>query len=89
MTSAETQTATRMQKVTDIMPPPRLGRALGTAEVQSSRNLDLVYTRINERYFLSAPYARSAGETIEPGDETGRAGKSTRRLASSPGTPAT
>ena len=46
--------------------PPRLGCALGAAEVQSSRNLDLVYTRINERDFLFARYARSAGETREP-----------------------
>ena len=42
---------------------PRLGCALGTAEVQSSRNLDVVYTQINERYFLFARYARSAAET--------------------------
>src|SRR5690349_5345802 len=86
MTSAETQTATRKQENAAIMPPPRLGCALGTAEVQSSRNIDLVYTQINERYFLSARYARSAGETIEPGDQTGAAGKSTRRPASPPGT---
>ena len=42
------------------------GCALGAAEVQSSRNLDLVYTRINEHDFLFARYARSAGETREP-----------------------
>ena len=28
--------------------PPRLRYALGATEVQSSRNLDLVYTRIDE-----------------------------------------
>jgi hypothetical protein len=82
MTGAETQTTTRKQEDAAMI-PPRLGCALGTAEVQSSRNIDVVYTQINERYFLFAGYARSAGETREPGDETARAGKSTRRLASS------
>jgi hypothetical protein len=45
------------------------------------------FTQVNEHHFLFARYARSAGQTREPGDETARAGKSTRRPASSQGTP--
>ena len=78
MTGAETQTATRKQEGAAIM-PPRLRCALGAAEVQDSRNLDVVYTQVNEHYFLFARYARTTGQTREPGDETARAGKSTRR----------
>ena len=58
--------------------PPRLGCALSAAEVQGSQNPDVVYTQVNEHYFLFARYARSAGQTRQPGDETARAGKSTR-----------
>ena len=86
MTGAETQTATREQENAAKM-PPRLGCALGAAEVQSSRNPDVVYTQVNEHYFLYGRYARSAGQTREPGDETARADKSTRRPARPPGTP--
>jgi hypothetical protein len=61
---------------------PRLGCALGAAEVRGSRNPDVVYTQIKERYFLFARYARSAGQTREPGDETAQAREhAVRRLA--------
>src|SRR5271157_1071014 len=55
--------------------PPRLECALGATEVQGSQNPDVVYTQVNEHYFLFTRYARSAGQTREPGDETAQRGR--------------
>jgi hypothetical protein len=45
---------------------PSVSCARGATEFWSSRNIDLVYTWINERYFLLSSYARYTGETRSP-----------------------
>jgi hypothetical protein len=47
---------------------PRLGCALGATEVQSSRNLDLVYTRIGEHNFLLRMLRAIRRADKEPGN---------------------
>jgi hypothetical protein len=68
--------------------PPRQGCAPGATEVQSSRNLELVYTRIDEHDFLSPdatpnPPGRQGAGQSGPGKPAARRSRPPRRRQSS------